>query len=312
MQRIYLTNGDVKFIYEDLKTQGLYEWYVTLRCIEEIQCDYTFLSKLTWSDIIYNNPIVDVSGAKEKKYIVPQHLIDELHDIINIMDIENFGQLIVRSTVKELWRHICSYDCIRKYNEHHKFMIDYFREHTVDVNGVRTYAMRTVNSTTESNYVGSISTYSLYVAEIADRNDETRPEEYKLKFYDKKIGIAKNVGDRMVALSNDKRLGGTLSPLYVKALRAWHMPTKLCRTLETELHRRFEHRGTGGEWFTDYDSDIIKIVEKRIKQLKKEGKKVVEIDIVKENEDISFLSKLGKDYWEDEIEEFIPRVEYKI
>lgn len=312
MRRLYLTSGDVKFIYEDLKTQGLYEWYVTLRCIEEIQCDYTFISKLTWSDLIYNNPIIDVSGSREKKYIVPQSLIDELHDMIDIMDIENFGQLVVRTPAKELWKHICSYDCIRKYNEYSKFRIEYFREYTVDINGVRTYAMKTVNSNVESSYTDGVSTYSLYIAEIGDKNAATRPEKYRLKFYDKKIGIAKNVGDRMLALSNDKRMGGTLSPLYVKGLRAWHMSTKLCRSLETEMHRYFQDRGTGGEWFTDYDNDLIKVVEKRIKQLKKEGKKIVEISIDNENEDISFLSKLSKEDWEDEVEEFVPIVKYEI
>jgi hypothetical protein len=52
MKTIYLSSSDTKFIYEHLKSQGYYEWYIILRCVEEIQCDYTFLSRLSWNNLL--------------------------------------------------------------------------------------------------------------------------------------------------------------------------------------------------------------------------------------------------------------------
>lgn len=316
MKTIYLTGGDVHFIYDDLKSQGYFQWYIILKTIEEAHFDYTFLSKLTWADLIHNDKITDVSGLKEKEFVISNSLKDEIHDVITILDIDNLSEPIVGLsgilTAKDLYKQLCTYDSIKNYNKYSKFRIDYFGNHTTDSYGVKTYAMKTIDDDNVTSYIDKVSTYSIYIAEIGDKRDDERPKKYKLKFYDKKIGIAKNVGERMEDLSNDKRLGGTLSPLYVKALKAWHMPTKLCRDLETEMHRYFEDRGTGGEWFTDYNNDIIGIVESKIKELESEGKKIYEININKENEDISFLAKLTKDQWEEEPKEFIERVKYEI
>lgn len=116
-------------------------------------------------------------------------------------------------------------------------------------------------------------------------------------------------------LSKDKRHGGTKSPLYVKALRIWAMPTKVCHRLEKELHKIFEERNTSGEWYSDFYEDIIKIVEKRIKELiNKEGVPIVKVKITKDNQDVTFIDKLDLASWEKMLSknEVINAFEYKL
>lgn len=313
MKVIYLTDADVQYIYADLKAQGLYEWYITLKCIEEIQCDYTFLSMITWKELLDNETIVDARGIKEKEYVVNDSLRGELHEVMDILDIDNVNQKIIRTSVKDLYKHLTTYDSIKSYNIHSRFRIDYFRDYTVDINGVKTFAMKSIDTTEEDKTENDgISKYFLYIATHADKHEEERPIQYRTKFYDKKIGIAKVVGRRMDELSKDKRHGGTLSPLYVKALKAWYMPTPLCRKLERELHSYYEERNTGGEWFTDYNEDIISYVEKRIKKLIKEGNPILKINITQDNQDITFINKVGKDFWEKIPEEFEARVKFEL
>lgn len=312
MKVVYLTEADVQFIYSDLKSQGYYEWYITLKCIEEIQCDYTFFSKITWNELLNTEVIYDVSGRKPKGYTVSNSLKAEIHVVMDVMDIDDINEKVVKTSVQELYEHLLSYDSIKLYKQHTRFRVDFFKDYTVDINGVRTYALKTVKGGEEKNEFELDTRYFLYIAEFADKKNDVRLEQFKFKFWDKKIGIAKVVGRRMDELSKDKRHGGTHSPLYVKALRAWYMPTKLCRKLEEELHDYYIDRNTGGEWFTDYEQDIIPYVEKTIKKLIKEGKRILKIDITKQNEDVTFVEKVGKDFWDQVPEEFIEKVKYEI
>jgi hypothetical protein len=312
MKLIYLTEADVQFIYADLKTQGYFEWYFTLKCIEEIQCDYTFFSKITWKELLNNETIVDASGIKPKVYDIPESIQTLGVDIMDVLDVVDMGEKIVTTTAKELAAHLKTYESIRSYSQYSKFRIDYFRDYSVDINGVKTFAMKSVDNGEDKNELDKHSKYFLYIAEFGDRKMEERPEQYKFQLFDKKIGIAKIVGRRMDELSKDKRHGGTLSPLYVKALRGWYMPTTLCRKLERELHDYYEERNTGGEWFSDYNEDIIPYVEKRIKKLIKEGNPILKINITKDNEDVTFIEKVGKDFWDQVPDDFEPRVKFEL
>jgi len=56
---IYLSAAQVLYIYEDLKANGYYEFYITLKIIDEAQLDYTFLTKLSWKDILSGDEVVD-------------------------------------------------------------------------------------------------------------------------------------------------------------------------------------------------------------------------------------------------------------
>ena len=312
MRKIYLTESDIEYIYSDLKAQGYYEWYITLKCIEEIQCDYTFFSMVTWQDLLDNDTITDASGIKPKVYDINETIKAEIHVAMDMLDINDLTEKVVKTSAKDLYKHLLTYDSIKTYKSCTRFRIDIFKDYTVDVNGIRTYAVRSVKDEEYESELDKVSKYFLYIAEFADKENENRPEQFKFKIWDKKIGIAKVVGRRMDQLSKDKRHGGTLSPLFVKALRAWYLPTKLCRNLENELHDYYEDRNTGGEWFTDYCEDIIPYVEKRIKKLIKEGHPILKIDITKDNQDITFLDNVGKDFWDQVPDQFEARVKIEI
>jgi hypothetical protein len=308
MKSIYLTSADTKFIYEHLKSQGYYEWFVILRCIEEMQCNYTFFSTLTWSDILYNSEITDAGGGKYATYEVSIKLKDDLNEIIALLDITDLNQLICGElpsvTARELYKQLCEYECIKQYQRTGvKFRIDSFGEYRVDKDGSKIYAEKKLDSGLDENGEERVELYSIYIAEWADKMADQRPKGFEIKTYDKKIGIAGNVDDRMKCLSIDKRSGGTLSPMFVRALRAWHLPTKECVRLERSLHDYFDDRRTGGEWFTDYYEDLIELVEIRIEELIESGINVIELNLDKENEDITFYAKMPKDYWYKMIEE---------
>lgn len=302
MKTIYITSGEVKFIYEHLKSQGYYDWFLMLRCIEEMQCSFTFLSTLTWKDVLYNTEIINDSGGKHAKHEIPSKLKDDINEVIALMDIEDLDQPICGEipllTCKLLYEQLCKYACIQHYqNSGYKFRIDSFGEYSVDKNGCKMYAQQKIESEVGDAVNQKVQLYSLYISEWADKMADKRPKGFELKFYDKKIGIAEHIGDRMKCLSADKRSGGTLSPMYVKALRGFHLPIRECVKLEKELHRYFDDRRTGGEWFTDYHNDLIELVEVKIAELIESGVTVVEIEINKENEDITFLAKMDKDFW---------------
>ena len=75
-------------------------------------------------------------------------------------------------------------------------------------------------------------------------------------------------------------------------------------------------RKTGGEWFSDYYEDLIELVELKIQEKVDDGHKIIEIRIDNENEDITFISKLPKDFWKNEMEDeedvFVPRMKYEL
>ncbi len=323
MKTIYLSSSDTKFIYEHLKSQGYYEWYIILRCVEEIQCDYTFLSRLSWNNLLREREIIDAGGTKNSVYEISETIKDEIRDVIALLNIDDLNQKITGEspsiTAKELEKQLNNYECIKAYNSYgFKFRIDSFKNYTLDKNGYKIYDEKILDSEDECLYNEKITTCSLYIAEWGDKMAHKRPKKFQMKHYDKKIGIGKNVSDRMDMLSIDKRSGGTLSPMCVKALRAWTMTTKLCVRLERELHDFFNEkdRNTGGEWFCDYYEDLVELVELKIQEKVNDGHKIIEIRIDNENEDITFISKLPKDFWKNEMEDdedvFVPRMKYEL
>ena len=322
MKKIYITSLDTKFIYEHLKTQGYYEWFIILRCIEEIQCDYTFLSKLSWNNILREREIIDGGGAKNTIYEISESIKDDIREALALLNIDDLDKKIVGEypsvTAKELEKQLYSYDCIKAYNDYgFKFRIDSFKNYVLDKNGCKIYAEKYLDSEHELEYNEKITTCCLYIAEWADKMEHTRPKKFRMKHYDKKIGVGKVVSDRMDMLSIDKRSGGTLSPMYVRALRAWCMPIKFCSRLEDILHDFFDEkdRCVGGEWYWDYYDDLIELVELKIQEMYDDGHKIIEIRIDKENEDITFIDKLPKDFWKnlkEEEDDFVPTMKYEL
>lgn len=305
---IYLSAAQVLYIYEDLKANGYYEFYITLKIIDEAQLDYTFLAKLSWKDLLSGDEVVDVSGIKNKTYYLSEDLRDEIESVLEIMNVYNLNDKIIKTSARELIKHLCTYERIRHYKESFgTFRIDFFREYSVDVNGIKTYMMRTIDDL-DDIITGNenVSLCFLYVATFWDKFHDKRPEQFKLNWPDKKIGISKVIEERMDNLSKDKNHGGTLSPLYVKALRAWVLPTKLCKETERLLHKYFEERKsdndlylmgrTEGEWFTDYSNDLILYVEKHMKKLKRQGHQVIKVDINETNDDVSYVYELKKSF----------------
>jgi len=298
MKVVYLSHPEVTYIYEDLKENGYYEWYITLKIIDEMQVDYTFLSKLMWSDLLDNEVITNINEDKEKSYSISDTLKKEIKDVIYLMDVENYDEKIVNTTAKSLHTHLLeTYDSIKKYNDIGiVFRIDFFKDYTIDLNGVKTYAKRE-NKAKEKGDDGITRSF-LYVAVLADRHEERRPSECKSIFWDKKVGKSKFINKRMHDLSKDKRHGGTQSPIYVKALSMWLMSEDLCDKIETEIHFQLDERNTSGEWYEDYNGDILNIVEKKINSLKRKGEAIFKIPITKFNQDVTFSTKIDEEFWE--------------
>ena len=302
MKTIYITSTDTNFIYNHLKGEGYYDWFIILKCVEEMQCDYSFLSTLSWSDILYNTEITDAGGGKYATYEVPVKLKEDVQEAISFLNIDDLDQFICGDapsiTAKELHKQLSDYECIKQYQSTgYKFRIDTFGQYRVDKDGSKIYGQIKIDPGVNERGEEKIQLHSIYVAKWADKFADQRPEGFELKFYDKKIGVAGNVDERMKALSVDKRSGGTKSPMYIKALRAWRLPIKECLKLESTLHKYFDDRRTDGEWFTDYYEDLIEHVELIIQEVINGGVNVVELDITKENEDVTFLSKKSKDFW---------------
>lgn len=298
MKVVYLSHPEVSFIYEDLKECGYHEWYITLKIIDELQIDYSFLSKLSWSDLLDNEVVTDTSGTKDKSYYISDSLKKELRDIILVIDVENYEEKIITTTAKSLHQHLLeTYDSIKKYDENGiVFRIDFFKDYSVDLNGVKTYASR--KATKKERDDDGVPRSFLYVAKHADRHEENRPNGYKLQTWDKKIGKSKFLNKRMHALSTDKRHGGTQSPMYVKALAMWLMPQELCDKIETELHFQLDRRNTGGEWYDDYYDDILGIVKRKINALKRKGEPIFEIPVTDYNQDVTFSAKIDDKFWD--------------
>lgn len=306
MKTVYLSSKDTTFIYENLKSSGYYEWYIILACIEEIRCDYTFLSRLSWNNILNEREIIDAGGSKNASYEISEKIKNDVRGVIALLNIDDLDQKITGIsaviTAKELEKKLLEYDFITAYNNHgFKFRIDSFGEYTLDKNGYKIYAERILDLNTEIEQNNKIVLLSLYVAVWADKKENERPDKFKLKHFDKKIGVGESVSVRMNSLSSDKRSGGTQSPMYVKAVRAWTMETSLCGRVESELHDFFREKGrnTGGEWFSDYYEDLIELVELKIQEISDMGHRVIKLNIDNEQEDITFINKLPKDFWKN-------------
>lgn len=196
MKVVYLTHADAQYIYEDLKQNGYYEWYITLKIIDELQIDYTFLSKLTWSKLLDSETIVDTSGNRDKVYRIPLELKMELNTMIHILDVENYDDKIVTTRVADLYEHLLkTYDSIKKYKENGiVFRIDFFKDYTIDINGVKTYSMKEISDKDDEEIEDDeIKEAFLYIAVQAHIHDDQRPEEFRTKFWDKKIGKSRFV-----------------------------------------------------------------------------------------------------------------------
>lgn len=123
----------------------------------------------------------------------------------------------------------------------------------------------------------------LYVATYVDRHDEKRPEQYRWVFPDKKIGIAYDVENRMNQLQGDINSGRkgrkTHTPIRIIAQRCWKISQSDCFRFERYLHSLLEERLVEGEWYTDYENDIISIIEREINKFVGNGAEVYNIDI---------------------------------
>lgn len=301
MKQVYLTQEEVDEIYKDLKEKENYEWYITLKIIDETQANYDLLCKLTWGDIIDNDFISDKSSRKGPQYHVTESLKDEVQEIMDKLEINSYSEKIVTTTALDLCNYLkTNYESIKKYKEISlNFRIDFFRDYTFNSSGAKIYSYREVTTIApleqeEVDDQEEVGTVYLYIATHADMCEDNRPVCYRTKFWDKKIGKSKDVPKRMNALSKDKRHGGTNSPLYVKGLRAWAMPVEVCHKVEKDLHKQFDSRKTSGEWFDDYLDDLIPLVETKIKNLIKKGYPIVPVQITKENQDFTFVRSLDK------------------
>ena len=73
---------------------------------------------------------------------------------------------------------------------------------------------------------------------------------------DKKIGISYDIGKRTKLL--------TLGTVGIEVVKFWEMEYKNCQVLEKKIHEQFKNRNIIGEWFSDENDDIVKIIEKII------------------------------------------------
>ena len=123
----------------------------------------------------------------------------------------------------------------------------------------------------------------LYVATYIDRHEEKRPEQYRWVFPDKKIGIAYDVENRMKDLQADINCGRkgkkTHTPIRVIAQRCWRISQSDCFRFERYMHSLLEERWVEGEWYSDYENDVISIIEKEIDKYVLNGAEVYDVDI---------------------------------
>lgn len=109
----------------------------------------------------------------------------------------------------------------------------------------------------------------VYLITYRDKHEDKRPEGFEFKFYDKKIGVAYDVEKRMKTLSDELKLGrknvlkkrGTLTPLTAHSLKCWKMSLENSYFIEYYLHDILDKRNVEGEWFTDYDNDLINVMD---------------------------------------------------
>jgi hypothetical protein len=126
----------------------------------------------------------------------------------------------------------------------------------------------------------------LYVITYVDKHAHNRPEQYRWNFYDKKIGIAYDVEKRISNLQHDIHCGKrkkkdktTLTPVKVESIKCWKLFQSDCFRFERYLHKFFIDRHIEGEWYADYESDIISIIESEIVKFVNNGGEIYNIHI---------------------------------
>jgi len=112
--------------------------------VEEIQCDYTFLSRLSWNNLLREREIIDAGGTKNSVYEISETIKDEIRDVIALLNIDDLNQKITGEspsiTAKELEKQLNNYECIKAYNSYgFKFRIDSFKNYTLDKTGYKIY-----------------------------------------------------------------------------------------------------------------------------------------------------------------------------
>jgi len=108
----------------------------------------------------------------------------------------------------------------------------------------------------------------LYLITYRDKHENKRPKGFEFRFYDKKIGVAYDVDKRVKTLSDELKLGrknnlkkkGTLTPLKAHSLMCWKMTLENSYFIEFYLHKILEERHIEGEWYTDYEDDLLEII----------------------------------------------------
>jgi hypothetical protein len=118
MKQVYLTQEEIEGIYADLKAKEHYEWYITLKIIDETQINYDLLCKLTWEEIIDNDFITDKSSKNGPQYHVTEMLKDEVQYVMDKLEINSYSEKIVTTTAEDLCNFLkANYDCVKKYKE---------------------------------------------------------------------------------------------------------------------------------------------------------------------------------------------------
>lgn len=113
----------------------------------------------------------------------------------------------------------------------------------------------------------------LYIATYVDNHHHERPDGYRFRFFDKKIGVSYDVVNRMEKLTNEIKVGRknplkkgylTHTPIKAKAIKCWKLGLENTYRIEFYLHKLLYNRKTQGEWFNDYNEDLVSIVENEI------------------------------------------------
>lgn len=73
---------------------------------------------------------------------------------------------------------------------------------------------------------------------------------------DKKIGITYDIEKRTKLL--------TLGTIGIEVIKVWKIEYTKCRILEKKIHNHLKKQNIIGEWFSDENDDVIKIIEKII------------------------------------------------
>jgi len=157
------------------------------------------------------------------------------------------------------------------------------KDHYSGVSEKRDFEKGCVPTPRDSEFFRNDILTFLYVATYVDKHDDKRPENFKWVFPDKKIGIAFDVEDRMKQLQREISSGRkgtkTHTPIRIVAQRCWKISQSDCFRFERYMHSLLEERWVEGEWYTDYNEDLINIIVKEIDKFVNNGGEVIDIDI---------------------------------